>query len=95
LTAFIELGIKQAALTLGAGGCLVLDQGSITRLDNPHTPTVVDTSGAGDAFNGAYLAATLRGASPIAAAKGGLTLGARVVSHAGAVVPASISHGEA
>jgi len=78
-----------------AAGCLVLDQGSVTRLDNPHAPTVVDTSGAGDAFNGAYLAATLRGASPIAAANEGLMLGARVVSHAGAVVPASISHGEA
>ena len=95
LNAFRELGIEPVALTLGAAGCLVLDQGSVTRLDNPHTPTVVDTSGAGDAFNGAYLAATLRGASPIAAANEGLMLGARVVSHAGAVVPASISHGEA
>ena len=94
LNGFLELGVEQVALTLGAAGCLVLDQGSIARLDNPHTPTVVDTSGAGDAFNGAYLAATLRGASPIAAASEGLMLGARVVSHAGAVVPAWISHGE-
>lgn len=94
LNAFRELGVEQVALTLGAAGCLILDQGSVTRLDNPHTPTVVDTSGAGDAFNGAYLAATLRGATPVAAAIEGLMLGARVVSHAGAVVPASISHGE-
>lgn len=94
LKAFGELRVGHVALTLGAAGCLVLDQGSVTRLDNPHTPTVVDTSGAGDAFNGAYLAATLRGAAPVAAANEGLMLGARVVSHAGAVVPASISHGE-
>jgi 2-dehydro-3-deoxygluconokinase len=95
LNEFVRLGAEQVALTLGAAGCLVLDGGSVTRLDTPRTPTVVDTSGAGDAFNGAYLAATLRGASPIAAASEGLMLGARVVSHGGAVVPASISHGEA
>jgi 2-dehydro-3-deoxygluconokinase len=94
LNEFRKLGAEHVALTLGAAGCLVLDQGSVTRIDDPRTPTVVDTSGAGDAFNAAYLAATLRGESPVAAANEGLELGARVVSHAGAVVPASISHGD-
>ena len=48
---------------------------------------VVDTSGAGDSFNGAYLAARLRGAEPAEAARAGLALAAEVVGHPGAVIP--------
>ncbi|HMA51112.1 MAG TPA: sugar kinase [Magnetospirillaceae bacterium] len=48
---------------------------------------VVDTSGAGDSFNGAYLAARLRGAEPAEAARAGLALAAEVVGHPGAVMP--------
>jgi 2-dehydro-3-deoxygluconokinase len=48
---------------------------------------VVDTSGAGDSFNGAYLAARLRGAEPSEAARAGLALAAEVVGHPGAIIP--------
>ena len=48
---------------------------------------VVDTSGAGDSFNGAYLAARLQGSSPHEAARAGLALAAKVVGHPGAIVP--------
>ena len=48
---------------------------------------VVDTSGAGDSFNGAYLAARLRGSPVQEAARAGLALAAKVVGHAGAVIP--------
>jgi 2-dehydro-3-deoxygluconokinase len=48
---------------------------------------VVDTSGAGDSFNGAYLAARLRGAEPAEAARAGLALAAEVVGHPGAIIP--------
>ena len=48
---------------------------------------VVDTSGAGDSFNGAYLAARLQGKTPQEAARAGLALAAKVVGQPGAVIP--------
>ena len=50
--------------------------------------TVVDTSGAGDSFNGAYLAARLKGRTPSEAAREGLALAAKVVAQPGAIIPA-------
>lgn len=48
---------------------------------------VVDTSGAGDSFNGAYLAARLKGKPPLEAAKAGLDMAAKVVAQPGAIIP--------
>jgi 2-dehydro-3-deoxygluconokinase len=85
-------GIREIALTLGAGGCLVSDGGVRTRLPAPRAASIADTSGAGDSFNGAYLATRLCGGSAVEAAQSGLLLGSRVVAHVGAVVPISVSH---
>jgi len=68
-------GVREIALTLGAGGCLVSDGGVCTRLPAPQAASIVDTSGAGDAFNGAYLATRLRGGSAVEAAESGLAVG--------------------
>jgi len=88
----LKMGVRELALTLGSSGCLVVDGGVRTRLPAPAAAIVADTSGAGDAFNGAYLARRLCGASAVEAAQAGLLVGSRVVGHAGAIVPASISH---
>ena len=49
---------------------------------------MVDTSGGGDSFNGAYLAARLSGVEPADAAVAGLALAAQVVGQPGALVDA-------
>ena len=87
-----RIGVREIALTLGADGCLIADGGVRARLPAPHVASITDTSGAGDAFNGAYLATRLRGGSAADAARSGLAVGSRVVAHAGAVVPKSVSH---
>jgi 2-dehydro-3-deoxygluconokinase len=47
----------------------------------------VDPTGAGDSFNGAYLAARAQGASPLEAAAMAHDVAARVIGHKGALVP--------
>jgi 2-dehydro-3-deoxygluconokinase len=88
----LAMGVRELALTLGSSGCLVVDGEVHTRLPAAAVDMVADTSGAGDAFNGAYLATRLRGGSAEEAARAGLLVGSRVVTHAGAIVPKSISH---
>jgi 2-dehydro-3-deoxygluconokinase len=50
---------------------------------------VIDTTGAGDSFNAAYLASRLRGGTPLEAVTAGHALAARVIQHPGAILPPS------
>jgi len=88
----MELGVSEVALTLGAGGCIVAGGALRAQLAAAKVERVIDTSGAGDAFNGVYLANRLQGNSPEEAAKAALLVAARVVAHAGAIIPATVSH---
>ncbi len=47
----------------------------------------VDSTGAGDSFNGAFLAARLTGADPVAAARAGHAMSLRVIAQPGALIP--------
>jgi 2-dehydro-3-deoxygluconokinase len=47
---------------------------------------VIDATGAGDAFNGAYLAARLQGQEPEIAARAGSRMAAKVIRHQGALI---------
>jgi 2-dehydro-3-deoxygluconokinase len=88
----MQMGVSEVALTLGADGCFVADGEQRTELPAPGVQNTIDTSGAGDAFNGVYLAQRLQGSSPDKAAQAALQVASRVVTHAGAIVPASVSH---
>jgi 2-dehydro-3-deoxygluconokinase len=92
LDLLMDMGISEVALTLGADGCAIADGRLRRRFPGPKVERVIDTSGAGDAFNGVYLAGRLQGSSAEMAAEAGLLVASRVVTHAGAVVPASLSH---
>ena len=92
IAAFQRAGARETALTLDADGCLLSTNAGLVALPAPAVSEVRDTSGAGDSFNGAYLAARLAGAEPIDAALAGMQVASRVVTHAGAIVPVSVSH---
>ena len=82
------LGPPEVALTRAGEGALVSTSAGDAHVPAPET-RVVDTSGGGDSFNGAYLAARLRGADPTAASRAGVALASRVVARPGAVIDAA------
>ena len=88
----MDMGVSEVALTLGAAGCAIAAGEVRKRLSNLSVEPVIDTSGAGDAFNGAYLANRLQGRSPDEAAQAAIQVASRAVTHAGAIVPALVSH---
>ncbi len=79
------LGAPEVALTLGASGCLLYAGVEPTVRLPAVAAKVVDTGGAGDAFDGAYLAYRLQGKSPEDAACAGLQRAALTVAARGAL----------
>ncbi|MFJ9027068.1 carbohydrate kinase family protein [Streptomyces sp. NPDC102274] len=72
-----------AVVTLGADGALVAEAGAVTARVPAAPARAVDSTGAGDAFTGAFLTARLAGADPVAAAAAGCRAGARAVATVG------------
>ncbi len=81
------LGASRIALKLGGSGALVSDGGPKLTIASTLDPSPVDTTGAGDSFNGAFLAAFLRCATTQACATAGNILAAAVIRHRGAIIP--------
>ena len=79
-------GVKKGALKRGALGPIGLS-GQDFKLNFPAATNVVDTTAAGDSFNGAYLAALLSGCSEPEAMLAGHRCASRVVSFPGAIIP--------
>jgi ribokinase len=75
---------RPAVITLGAGGSRVVGGGLEARAAVMRA-RVVDTTGAGDAFNAGFLAATLRGADLRAALRLGNRIGALSTRRAGGI----------
>ena len=66
------LGPPCVCIKLGDGGCLLLHDGRCWHLEAAAPERVVDTSGAGDAFTGAFAVALLEGQGPQEAARRGV-----------------------
>lgn len=72
-------GVPVSILKQGDLGCVVATAGTLKQVDGLHNVRVVDTSGAGDAFNGAFLHGLLHGLEPVEAARlGVVTAGLKV-----------------
>ena len=79
----LGLGPKRVALTVGAAGVIGIENGSVFAV--PGVPVdVIDTTGAGDAFNAGYLAARCQGLEQGEAVAAGQAVSAEVLKSAGA-----------
>ncbi|MFD7962629.1 carbohydrate kinase family protein [Streptomyces zaomyceticus] len=67
-------------VTLGAAGALVAEDGTVTARVAAPPARPVDSTGAGDAFTGVFLAARLAGADPAKATEAGCRAGAEAVT---------------
>lgn len=77
---------KSAVITLGPDGAVFSDGAQVQHLPSEKV-SVVDTTGAGDAFVGALAAAFANGADFESAVRAGLKAGAAAVQHFGAQPP--------
>lgn len=79
-------GPLTGALKQGAKGPIPIGS-PMSRQAYAPAPAVVDTTAAGDGFNGGYLASRLTGASQAAALQAGHDLACRIIGHPGAILP--------
>lgn len=80
------LGVQTVVLTRGERGAVIVDADGVTKVD-PFQVDVVDTTGAGDAFNGALAAALAAGLGLHDAARRAAAAGALACTKLG-VIPA-------
>lgn len=84
LRALVDMGPDVVAMTHGDGGALLLHEGRVHRIA-PHRVSAVDATGAGDTFDGTFLASLISGAGPDAAAHRANAAAALSVTRYGAV----------
>jgi len=80
-------GCTEAVIRRGPKPCDIFYNGRHLQVDAVNA-TPIDTTGAGDSFNGTYLACRIQGVTPENAARQAHTIAAQVVAHKGAVIPA-------
>ena len=83
--ALLDGGVRQVAgVKLGARGCYIAHDGRAETLPAVRVRRVIDATGAGDAFVAGFVAATLRGLDPFAAARVANSVAASCVTAVGA-----------
>src|SRR5690606_35863386 len=80
---FLERGAGAAIITLGAAGAWLHTRMESTLVPAFKAGPVVETTGAGDAFNGGFAAALAAGASPAEAVRFGSAVAGISVTRAG------------
>jgi ribokinase len=83
--ALIERGARRVVLTLGEQGALIVSAEEVVRVPAARVDCVVDTTGAGDAFNAAFAVALAEGRDPVEATRWGCAAGAASVVRWGVV----------
>ena len=82
-----SLSLAHVAMKRGKKGCLLRWEGKSHELPLTETVEVVDTTGAGDAFNAGFLSGLVQGCTPVKAAQRGMQVAGHVIGVPGAIDP--------
>lgn len=82
-----RMAAREVVLKLATPASVVRHDGVDFTVKADPVGKVMDTTAAGDSFSAAYLAARLRGATPVEAARAGHRLAGAVIGHRGAIIP--------
>src|SRR3954453_6860472 len=83
-------GIDEIVVKNGSSNALIADKSGREHVPVPEVLEPVDTTAAGDSFNAAYIAARLKGESPVSAAQAAHALAAEKIRHRGAIMPRAV-----
>lgn len=91
ITRIQSLGVKTVVIKLGPKGCLVSDHSTFEpyHVETTLIENVVDTTSAGDSFNGGFLATYLEDGDVRRACHNGNQLAGEVIQHKGAIISKS------
>ena len=78
-------GVSEIVVKNGAAACQILCDKMLETVESVEGISQVDSTGAGDSFNAAYMAARIIGDSPSDAARKGHLLASQVVQYSGAI----------
>lgn len=90
LTHLAPMGIEEIVMKNGAVGVHIVNQEGQYIVPVQKVTNVVDTTAAGDAFNGGYLAARLSGKSVTESASFGAIVAGTVIQYPGAIISAEV-----
>lgn len=83
---YLDIGVEEVAVKNGAEPAVVATRDGRQAVRSKAVQKVVDTTGAGNSFNGGYLSARIAGATPAEAAARAHEVAGIVIGHAGALV---------
>ncbi|MDE0951159.1 MAG: sugar kinase [Halioglobus sp.] len=81
------MGVQEVVIKCGPDGCLAWSQKNGIYRQQGEPVSAVDTTAAGDSFNGAYLASRMLGANIQSAAETAHKVASTVVQYPGAIIP--------
>lgn len=76
--------VRETVVTLGERGCIVGGEGKTFHIEAEKVRSIIDTTGAGDAFTATYISRRVKGKNMIESAKKACKIAAAVVQRVGA-----------